>query len=195
MEGKRKQVGLFFGSFNPVHIGHMILANYMATQTGLDEVWMVVSPHNPHKKAGSLARDHDRLNLVELAIGDTPHLRASRVEFSMPKPSYTIDTLAVLRDKHRDYDFTLLMGSDNLASLPKWKNYEIILRDYRIQVYRRPGDDGGELADHPSVTVYDAPLMHLSATYVRQCIQEGKCIRYLVPDAVATEIEKSGLYR
>ncbi|CAH1000584.1 Nicotinate-nucleotide adenylyltransferase [Neolewinella maritima] len=191
----RRQIGLFFGSFNPVHTGHMILANYMATRTALDEVWMVVSPQNPFKKAGSLARDHDRLHLVELAIGETPRLKASRVEFDLPKPSYTIDTLAVLRDKYRDYDFTLIMGSDNLASLHKWKNADIILRDYRIQVYRRPGQEGGELSTHPSVTVYDAPLMQLSATYVRNCIREGHSVRYLVPDAVAEELEKSGLYR
>lgn len=192
---QKRQIGLFFGSFNPVHIGHLILANFMATQTELSEVWLVVSPQNPHKKAGSLARDHDRFHLVELAIGDTPGLRASRIEFDMPKPSYTIDTLAVLREKYPDYDFTLLMGSDNLTSLHKWKNYEIILRDYAIKVYRRPDHPGGELADHPHVTVYDAPLMHLSATYVRQCIKDGHSIKYLVPDAVAAELEKSGMYR
>ncbi|MBB4078890.1 nicotinate-nucleotide adenylyltransferase [Lewinella aquimaris] len=192
---KRRQIGLFFGSFNPVHTGHMILANYMATQTSLDEVWMVVSPQNPFKKPGSLARDHDRLHLVELAIGDTPGLRASRIEFDLPKPSYTIDTLAVLRDKHREYDFSLIMGSDNLASLPKWKNADIILRDYRIHVYRRPEYPGGELSTHPGVTVYDAPLMHLSATYIRNCIRDGRSIRYLVPEAVAEELDKSGLYR
>ncbi|MCP9237509.1 nicotinate (nicotinamide) nucleotide adenylyltransferase [Lewinella sp. JB7] len=191
----RRQIGLFFGSFNPVHTGHMILANFMATQTSLDEVWIVVSPQNPFKKRGSLARDHDRLHLVELAIGDTPGLRASRVEFDLPKPSYTIDTLAVLRDRHREYDFSLIMGSDNLASLPKWKNADIILRDYHIHVYRRPEYPAGELSGHPHVTVYDAPLMRLSATYVRNCLREGKSIRYLVPEAVVAELEKSGLYR
>ena len=191
----QRQIGLFFGSFNPVHTGHMILANFMATQTALDEVWLVVSPQNPFKKSGSLARDHDRLHLVKLAIGDTPKLRASNIEFELPKPSYTIDTLAVLRDRYPDYGFTLIMGGDNLASLPRWKNAELILRDYRIQVYRRPGAEDAGLADHPSVTVYDAPLMHLSATYVRKCIQEGHSIRYLVPDAVAEELEKTGLYR
>lgn len=195
MEMSKRRIGLFFGSFNPVHVGHMIVANFMATQTELDEVWMVVSPHNPLKSAGSLARDHDRLHLVELAIGKTPGLRASRVEFDLPKPSYTIDTLAMLRDKHREHQFTLIMGSDNLASLPKWKNYEIILRDFRIKVYDRPGHTAASFADHPSVAVYDAPLMHLSASYVRQCIGRGKSIRYLVPDAVAEELEKSGLYR
>ncbi len=187
--------GLFFGSFNPVHVGHMILANFMATRTELDEVWMVVSPQNPLKSRGSLANDHDRAHLVDLAIGETPGLRTSRVEFSMPRPSYTIDTLAVLRDKYPKRDFALIMGSDNLQSLPKWKNYEIILRDYGIHVYQRPGYPAGELADHPNVTVYDAPLMHLSATYVRRCVREGNSIRYLVPEAVAREIEASGLYR
>lgn len=193
MSGKR--TGLFFGSFNPVHVGHMILANFMATHTDLDEVWLVVSPQNPHKKAGSLARDHDRFHLVELAIGDTPRLRASRIEFDLPKPSYTVETLAVLRDKYPDRNFSLIMGEDNLATLHKWKNYEIILREYDIHVYRRPAYEGGKLADHPRVTVHDAPLMHLSATYVRGCIREGRSIRYLVPDAVAEELAASGLYR
>ena len=191
----RRKVGLFFGSFNPVHIGHMILANFMATRTGLDEVWLVVSPHNPLKKRGSLARDHDRLHLVELAIGDNPHLRASRIEFELPKPSYTVDTLAVLRDRYPDYDFALLMGSDNLSSFAKWKNHDIILRDYRIQVYRRPGYDDGPFADHPSVTIHDAPLMQISATYIRERLKQGESIRYLVPPPVEEELLKSGLYR
>ncbi|WP_116128079.1 nicotinate (nicotinamide) nucleotide adenylyltransferase [Lewinella sp. IMCC34183] len=190
-----RQVGLFFGSFNPVHVGHMILANFMATRTGLDEVWLVVSPQNPLKKRGTLARDHDRLHLVELAIGDTPRLRASRVEFDLPKPSYTIDTLAVLRDKYPEYDFSLIMGSDNLASLHKWKNYELILRDFSIKVYPRPGYPGGEFLDHPNVAQYDAPLMHLSATYIREAVREGYSIHYLVPPAVAAELHKSGMYR
>lgn len=191
----QRSVGLFFGSFNPVHIGHMILANYMATRTGLDEVWLVVSPQNPLKKSNSLARDHDRLHLVELAIGDNPRLRASRVEFDLPKPSYTIDTLAVLRDKYPHYDFSLIMGSDNIASLRKWKNYELILRDFAIRVYPRPGYPGGELLEHPAVTQHDAPLMHLSATYIREALREGHSIRYLVPAAVEEELLKSGLYR
>ena len=190
-----QRIGLFFGSFNPVHTGHMILANFMATRTELDEVWLVVSPQNPFKKQATLARDQDRAHLVELAIGDTPGLRLSRVEFALPRPSYTIDTLAVLRDKHPGTEFALIMGSDNLAGLAKWKNYELILRDFRIHVYRRPGHPAGEWADHPAVTVHEAPLMQLSATYVRNCIREGRSVRYLVPDAVAAEIGRSGLYR
>ena len=189
-----RKTGLFFGSFNPVHVGHMILANFMATRTGLEEVWLVVSPQNPFKKRSSLARDHDRLHLVKLAIGDTPRLKASDVEFGLPKPSYTVDTLAVLREKHPTRAFSLIMGSDNIATLHKWKNADIILRDYDIHVYQRPGYPAGDLADHARVTVYDAPLMHLSATYIRAVVKEGKSVRYLVPDAVATEIEASGLY-
>ena len=190
----KRKTGLFFGSFNPVHVGHMILANFMATRTGLDEVWLIVSPQNPFKKRSSLARDHDRLHLVKLAIGDTPRLKASDVEFNLPKPSYTIDTLAVLREKHPNRAFSLIMGSDNVATLHKWKNYEVILRDYDIHVYLRPDNPPGELADHERVTIYEAPLMHLSATYIRGAIKAGKSVRYLVPDAVAEEIEASGLY-
>ncbi len=191
-----KKVGLFFGSFNPVHTGHMVIANYMATQTELDEVWLVVSPQNPFKKSKSLADQYSRLHLVKLAIGDTPKLRASDIEFKLPKPSYTIDTLAFLREQYPDHHFALIMGGDNLPTLPKWKNYEIILRDHSIYVYQRPGvGDLGELANHPSVHLREAPLMQLSATYVRKCIKEGKSVRYLVPDAVAEELEQSGLYR
>lgn len=192
--GKRK-IGLFFGSFNPVHIGHMIIANYMVTRTEMDEVWMVVSPQNPFKKAGSLARDHDRLHLVNLAIGNTPGLRASSIEFDLPKPSYTIDTLAVLRDKYPKQEFSLIMGSDNLPTLPKWKNAEILLRDYDIHVYNRPGYPAGELENHPRVYLHEAPLMHLSATYIRQSIREGYGVKFLVPESVAKEMEVSGMYR
>jgi len=173
----------------------MIIANYMVTQTELQEVWLVVSPQNPFKKAGSLARDHDRLHLVKLAIGDTPGLRASNVEFDLPKPSYTINTLAVLRDKYPDRAFSLIMGGDNLPTLPKWKNHEILLRDYDIHVYNRPGFEAGELAEHPRVSFYEAPLMNLSATYIRRAIKAGHSVRYLVPDAVAVELAASGMYR
>ncbi|MEM9837418.1 MAG: nicotinate (nicotinamide) nucleotide adenylyltransferase [Bacteroidota bacterium] len=191
-----KNIGLFFGSFNPVHTGHLIIANYMVSQAALDEVWLVVSPQNPFKKSKTLADQYARLDLVKLGIGDTPGLRASSVEFQLPKPSYTIETLAYLRDTHPETQFALIMGGDNLPTLSKWKNYEIILRDYDIYVYQRPGTTLGPLADHPRVNVQsDVPLMQLSATYIRQCIRAGKSIRYLVPEAVAEEIEKRGLYR
>ncbi|MEN0005423.1 MAG: nicotinate (nicotinamide) nucleotide adenylyltransferase [Bacteroidota bacterium] len=190
-----KKIGLFFGSFNPVHIGHLIIANYMATQTDLDQVWLVVSPQNPLKPKKSLARDYDRLHLVRLAIGDNPRLRASDIEFGLPKPSYTIDTLAYLKEKFPQQDFALIMGGDNLASLHKWKNYEVILANYSIYVYQRPTYDLGELANHPSVQLFEAPLMQISATYIRKCIQAGQSIQYLVPEAVHDYLQNSNLYR
>lgn len=174
----------------------MIIANYMATQADLDEVWMVVSPQNPLKPKTSLARDYDRLHLVQLAIGDTPGLRTSDIEFGLPKPSYTIDTLAYLAEKYPGKHFVLIMGGDSLATLKKWKNYEIILRNYEIYVYQRPDAELPEdLAQHPQVRFFEAPLMHISASYVRQCIREGKSVRYLVPDAVFEYLSGSSLYR
>ncbi len=195
MAPQAEKTGLFFGSFNPVHTGHMVIANFMATRTGLKQVWLVVSPHNPLKPRHGLARDHDRLHLVRLAIGDNTHLRASDIEFGLPKPSYTIDTLAYLREKYPEKTFVLIMGSDNLATLHKWKNYDILLRDYEIYVYNRPGYSPGEFASHPHVRCFDAPLMQLSASYIRDCIRAGHSVQYLVPDAVFRYLESSGLYR
>ncbi len=189
------KTGLFFGSFNPVHIGHLIIANFMATQTDLRQVWFVVSPHNPFKAKTSLARDHDRLHLVRLAIGDNPRLRASDVEFNLPQPSYTIDTLTHLGEKYPERRFVLIMGSDNLATLHKWKHYERILADYELYVYRRPDVLPSELEQHPHVHHFDAPMMYLSASYIRNCIKSGKSVQYLVPEAVYEYLESSGLYR
>lgn len=188
------KVGLFFGSFNPVHVGHMIIANYMATQTDLDQVWMVVSPQNPFKAKKSLAKDYDRLHLVELAIGDNSKLKASNIEFGLPQPSYTIDTLIYLSEKHPDKNFALIMGGDNLATLHKWKNYEVLLRDYEIYVYQRPQYELGELVQHQSVRLFDAPLMQISASYIRKCLKSGKSIQYLVPEAVFEYLEHHRLY-
>ncbi len=189
------KIGLFFGSFNPVHIGHMIIANYMTTQTDLDQVWMVVSPQNPLKEKSSLARDYDRLHLVRLAIEGNSQLEASKIEFNLPKPSYTIDTLTYLREAHPNNEFVLIMGGDNLGTLHKWKNYELILRDYQVYVYRRPNYDLGDLATHESVQLFDAPLMQISASYIRKCIQEGHSIQYLVPEPVYDYLSTSNMYR
>jgi len=190
------KVGLFFGSFNPVHVGHMIIGNYMATQTDLQQVWFVVSPQNPLKPKRTLLRDYDRLHLVQLAIGDNLHLRASDIEFNLPKPSYTIDTLIVLKEKYPEKDFVLIMGGDNLGTLHKWKNYEQLLQNYEIYVYDRPDYDKGELASHPKVHIYDeVPLMEISATYIRNCLQNGKSIQYLVPDAVYHYLVQTNLYK
>ncbi len=191
----KPKIGLFFGSFNPVHVGHMIIANFMATQTELQEVWLVVSPHNPLKNKKSLARDHDRLHLVELAIGDNAALRASNVEFSLPKPSYTIDTLSYLREKHPDKQFCLIMGGDNLATIHKWKNYELLLRDYPIYVYQRPDYEPGGLQEHPNVHIQEAPMLQISASYIRRCLKAGQSVQYMVPDAVFKYLQEVPLYR
>ncbi|MEO1513842.1 MAG: nicotinate (nicotinamide) nucleotide adenylyltransferase [Bacteroidota bacterium] len=189
------KVGLFFGSFNPIHVGHLIIANFMASQTDLDRLWMVVSPQNPHKPKSSLARDHDRLHLVRLAIGDNPLLQASDIEFKLPQPSYTIDTLTHLKEKHPTHEFVLIMGGDNLKSFHKWKNYELILENHQLYVYNRPSYEPGKLAQHPKVRYFDAPMMDLSASYIRRCIKEGLSIQYLVTDSVFDYLSSSSLYR
>jgi nicotinate-nucleotide adenylyltransferase len=189
------KIGLFFGSFNPVHIGHLIIANHMATQTDLEKVWMVVSPQNPLKPKSTLARDHDRLHLVRLGIGENNRIEASNVEFGLPKPSYTIDTLAHLREKYPQHEFALIMGGDNIASLNKWKNYEQILQHYDIYVYKRPNSPLGEFADHPRVRLCEAPLLDISATYIRECLKTGKSVQYLVPEAVWEYLSSGKLYK
>ena len=188
-------IALFFGSFNPVHVGHMIIASYIVEYTDVDQMWIVVSPHNPHKKKKSLAKDHDRLHLVHLAIGDHPKIKASNIEFDLPKPSYTIDTLTYLKEKYPDYNFHLIMGGDNLANFHKWKNYEDILKYHHIYVYQRPNYDLGTLKDHPHIHILDAPLLQLSATRIRSMIKEGKSVRYYVPDAVYQYLDQSRLYK
>lgn len=189
------KIGLFFGSFNPIHVGHLIIANYMATHTDLEKIWLVVSPHNPHKPKKTLARDHDRLHLVRIGIGDNAKIEASNVEFSLPKPSYTIDTLRHLKEKYPRHEFALIMGGDNLASLHLWKDYTQIVENYDIFVYRRSTHETNALATHPRVHLCEAPMLDISATYIRTCIQEGKSIQYLVPDAVYEYISNSALYR
>jgi nicotinate-nucleotide adenylyltransferase len=195
MTGVGKNIGLFFGSFNPVHIGHLIIASHMVEFAGLDQVWLVVSPHNPLKPRQTLARDQDRLHLVRLAIEDDSRLRASNIEFGLPKPSYTVDTLAYMRERWPGHRFHLIMGGDNLSSLDKWKNYEILLRDYAILVYRRPGQGASSWDDHPSVRFAEAPLLDISATFIRQGLREGKCMRYLLPDPVFRYLEDNRMYR
>lgn len=189
-----QRIGLFFGSFNPVHVGHLIIANYMVTFTDLHEVWFVVSPQNPFKKKESLGNMYDRLEMVNLAIERAENLRSSTIEFNLPQPSYTVDTLVHLHERHPDKEFVLIMGSDNLQSFHKWKNHELILRDYQIYVYPRPGHQGYPLENHPSVTMTDTPLMELSATFIRQAVKDGKSIRYFVPDPVLEFIDSKGLY-
>ena len=190
-----KQIGLFFGSFNPIHVGHLIIGNYMANYTELDEVWFVVSPQNPFKEKKSLANMYDRLEMANLAIGNADRLRTSDIEFSLPQPSYTIDTLTYLQERYPDHQFALIMGGDNLAGLKKWKNADIILRDYRVIVYPRPGYPvDSELVNPPSVTITETPNMELSSTAIRKAVKSGKSIQFQTPDAVIDFIDKKGFY-
>lgn len=187
--------GLFFGSFNPVHNGHMIIAQYMCEYTDMHEVWMVVSPHNPLKPAGSLLQDYHRLQLVRIAIGDYKKIKASNIEFSLPKPSYTINTLTYLCEKYPDTQFALIMGMDNLCTLKKWKNYEQILENYKIYVYPRKDSDDCELANHPNVIITSAPLMELSSTFIRNGIKSKKDVRYMLPESVFNFIDEMNFYK
>lgn len=189
------KIGLFFGSFNPIHIGHLIIADYIALYTGLSEVWMVVSPHNPLKPKTSLAKDHDRLHLVKIAIEDNPGLKVSNIEFSLPKPSFTIDTLTYLREKHPEKQFCLIMGGDNLESIHKWKNYEKLLRDFDIFVYNRKGYKDFDPTLLSRVTFVDAPLIEISSTMIRNRLAEGKSIRYLVSEPVFNYLEANPIYK
>jgi nicotinate-nucleotide adenylyltransferase len=184
-------IGLFFGSFNPVHVGHLIIAEAALNHTGIDRLWMIVSPQNPFKKKANLLSEYNRLRMAELGIGDNIRMQASNIEFHLPKPSYTIDTLTYLRDKYPDYTFSLIMGQDNLLYFHKWKNYEAILKYYKVFVYPRGNDTPEtELDDHPNVSFFKAPLLDISATYIRETIRSDKSIRYLVPEAVREYLEE-----
>jgi nicotinate (nicotinamide) nucleotide adenylyltransferase len=188
-------IGLYFGSFNPIHHGHLIIANYMLQHTELDQVWFVVSPQNPFKQSASLLNAYHRLALVQLAIEQEPKLKASDIEFRLPQPSYTVDTLAYLQEKYPHHQFAIIMGSDSFENLAKWKNYEYILQHCPIYVYTRPGHEVNNTFTNARIIVQDAPLLQISATYIRNTIKQGKSIRYLVPDKVLEEIERNGYYR
>lgn len=190
----KKNIGLFFGTFNPVHVGHMVIASYMAEFANLDEVWMVVSPHNPFKEKASLLDDYQRLYMVNLAIDNHPKLRASDIEFKLSRPSYTIHTLTHLKEKFPDYHFSLIMGSDNLQNIHKWKNYERILEISTLVVYPRPGFDGGDLKNHVSVKWVDAPLMQISSTFIRKALKEKKELNYIIPEKVLNYIKEMHFY-
>ena len=193
-EKRRRLSGLFFGSFNPIHIGHLIIANHMLEFGGLDEVWFIVSPQNPLKKQKGLLNDHHRLAMVNIAIEDNARFKASNIEFGLPKPSYTITTLTVLEEKYPDRDFVLIIGGDNLQTFDKWKNYEILLERYRLLVYPRPGSDGGKFRQHPSVTWVDAPLMQISSTFIRDSIRMCKSVKYLLPEKVFDYLTEMHFY-
>ena len=202
-------IGLYFGTFNPIHIGHLIISNYMADYTDLDQVWLIVSPQNPLKKKRSLLEDYHRLAIVKVAIDDNLKLRASDIEFNMPRPSYTSDTLAYLKEKHPDNNFHLIMGEDNLRTFHKWKNFDYILESHKIYVYprvltiqeEREVEEIGylpanKLQQHKNVIVCDdAPVMKVSASFIRQAIKDGNDVRYLLTDPVHRYIEEMNFYR
>lgn len=190
------KVGLYFGSFNPIHHGHLVIANYILQHAHLDQVWFVVSPQNPLKRSASLLNEYHRLHLVRLAVEGEKKLRASDIEFKLPKPSYTVDTLAFLQEKYPKDEFAIIMGSDSFQNLTKWKNYSWLIRNYHIYVYRRPEHEN--LPSYPDarhVEIVDAPLLPISSTDIRSKLKNRQSVRYLLPDPVLQEIEKSGYYQ
>jgi nicotinate-nucleotide adenylyltransferase len=189
-----KKVGLYFGSYNPIHIGHLVIAQFMQAYSDLDEVWLVVTPHNPFKKKANLLDDRARFHLVRLALEAHPNLRASDVEFRLPQPSYTADTLAHLQEQHPDHQFCLIMGGDNLANLHKWKNAEYLIEHYPIYVYPRPKSGEGPYSSHENVRVVEAPLMDLSSSFIRKGIAQGKDVSAMVPSATWQEIQLMHYY-
>jgi nicotinate-nucleotide adenylyltransferase len=190
----QKKIGLYFGSFNPVHTGHLIIASHLANNTDLNEVWFVVSPQNPFKKETGLLNERHRISLVKLAIEDEQSLKASDVEFKLPKPSYTIETLIYLSEKYPEYEFSIIMGSDGFQNIEKWKNYEQIINNYSIYIYMRPGFEVTNKYGDNIIQV-KAPLLEISATEIRKNIKAGKSIRYLVTDVVMKEIQEKGYYK
>ena len=189
------KVGLFFGSFNPIHTGHMIIANVLYESSDLDRVWFIVSPQNPFKKNKNLLSEHDRLDLVREAIHDDYHFHASNIEFTMPRPSYTIDTLTYLSEKYPSYQFQLIIGEDNLEAFPRWKNADQILDRYPLLVYPRPHSKPTHLVGHPAVTKIEAPEIEISATLIRDMVRKNRSIKYLVPEGVRELIDGRGYFR
>jgi nicotinate-nucleotide adenylyltransferase len=187
-------IGLYFGSFNPIHVGHLIIANHVLNLNQIEQIWFVVTPQNPFKPVKSLLNEFDRLHLVQIAVENDSRLRASDIEFKLPKPSYTSHTLAYLKENYPNREFSILMGSDSFQNLPKWKNADQIIKNYPILIYLRPGfsveNDHGAKA-----TILEAPLLNISASEIRKLSAQGKSIKYLVPEVVEQEIIKSRLYK
>jgi nicotinate-nucleotide adenylyltransferase len=188
------KIGLFFGSFNPIHYGHLIIAQAVLNQTDVDQIWFVISPHNPQKSSKTLLHEFDRMDLVDRAIADNYQFKSSDIEFQLAKPSYTIHTLTHLSERFPTHTFKLILGGDNLEQFKSWKNYDQILDYYGLYVYPRGEKESSDLWQHPQVTCIEAPLLQISATYIRQCIQQGKSIKYLVPDTVEALIQSKKFY-
>ncbi len=186
-------IGLYFGSFNPIHVGHLIIANHILNHCELDRIWFVVSPQNPLKESASLLNEHHRFHLVQLAIENEPAFNASNIEFTMARPSYTIDTLTYLTEKHPQHTFSVIMGSDSYQNISKWKNYKQLIAQYAILIYQRPNCPVEGLPNE-RIQVLDAPLLDISSTYIRTLIKAKKSIRYLVTDEVMNDIMANGYY-
>jgi nicotinate-nucleotide adenylyltransferase len=187
--------GLYFGSFNPIHIGHLAIANYMVEFGGLDELWFVVSPHNPLKQKSTLLPDYQRLEIVNRALGEYSRFKASNIEFSLPQPSYTVDTLAYLDEKYPERQFALIMGEDNLESLHKWKNFELLLEQRQLMVYPRPDCNPGAFHSHRNVKLIDAPLIEVSSSFIRKSIKNGKDVRFFMPQKVWEYVDEMNFYK
>ena len=191
------KIGLYFGTFNPIHIGHLIIANNMAEYSGLDQIWMMVTPHNPLKKKDTLLDDYQRLQLVFLATEDYPKIKPSDFEFKLPQPNYTVTTLAHLQDKYPSYEFSLIMGEDNIKTFHKWKNYEVILQNHDIYVYPRLSSEAENLdfINHPKIHFINAPVVEISSTFIRENINKNKNVRPLLPEKVWEYIDHNNLYK
>lgn len=199
------KIGLYFGTYNPIHVGHLVIANYMVDYTNLDQVWLVVTPQNPHKNKASLLSDYHRLAIVRIAVENNPKLKASNIEFDLPKPSYTITTLTYIQEKYPEYDFSLIMGEDNLRTLHKWKNHEEIINNHNIFVYPRALTEQernnqinleteNKYENHPNVTLCDAPVMKVSSSFIRKAIKEKKDVQYLLTDPVFKYVSEMHFY-
>lgn len=188
------KVGLYFGSFNPIHIGHLIIANHILNESNLEKIWFIVSPLNPFKNSENLMNEYERFHLVQKAIENNVRFKASDIEFSLPRPSYTIHTLTYLKEKYPEHSFSLIMGSDGFQNLDKWKNAEVIIANYPVIIYRRPGFEVNNSAG-ANITIMDAPLLEISSTHIRELIKSGKSVKYLVPASVEEEIISSGFFK
>lgn len=188
------ETGLYFGSFNPIHHGHLIIANYMLQHSNMQQVWFIVSPQNPLKPSAGLLNEYHRLFLVNLAIEGERNLKASDIEFRLPKPSYTVDTLAYLQEKYPTHQFSIIMGSDSYQNLPRWKNYEVLLNQHQVYVYTRPDHEVKEVFPGKGTIIMKAPMLEISATYIRETIRKEDSIKFLVPDKVMEEIDRNKYY-
>jgi len=188
------KIGLYFGSFNPIHIGHLNVANFILNETDIKKIWFIVSPQNPLKANNTLLNEFARLHLVQTAIEGDPRMKGSDIEFYLPKPSYTVDTLSYLKEKYPEHDFVIIMGGDSFQNIEKWKNYKVILENHKIYVYPRPGIET-DTKGRPNVIKVNAPILEISATHIRNLIAKNKSIRYMVPEKVREEIEAGGYYK